>query len=218
MIPGSAPLIGAYLVSAYLLGSLCSGWFLVRVFAGADLRTLGSQTIGARNTGRILGPAGFLGALAGDCLKGAIVVVSALVLELPSWALALGMVLVIAGHTWPVWLKFHGGKGLATFLGALFWFDLRLMGLFFVAWGICYVVTRHLSLACLIAVGLVPVLALALMPLPQLIFFQAGPNAATAVGLFGQAALVLVSHAPNIKEYAGQMTARRALASEMANA
>lgn len=219
-----------YLIGAYLLGSLCTGWFLVRLFAGGDLRKLGSGTVGARNTGRILGAPGFVATLAGDFLKGSAVVLVGRALGLePAW-IAAGTAVVIAGHIWPAWLGFHGGKGIATLLGVLLVLDLRILVGLLVTWGLFAVVLRHFSLAGLVAIAVTPVAAVAAAQLPalheQLAFalraldgvvdaaalarWLPGVSTTEAVGLFAVAAVVLSAHASNIKDYLAQLAQKRA--------
>ncbi|WP_068770717.1 glycerol-3-phosphate acyltransferase [Termitidicoccus mucosus] len=109
---------------AYLLGSISPGWFLVRLKTGGDVRGQGSGATGATNVGRMLGGRGFAIVLVLDMAKGA------LAAALP-WLLGQGGVIsgdlapgtacvlaVVTGHVWPVFLKFHGGKGIGCFLGA----------------------------------------------------------------------------------------------------
>lgn len=103
-------------VLAYLVGCVNTGYYLVRWRRGRDLRSLGSGTLGARNTGRVLGGRGFALALAGDALKGAMAVAIGAAIG-PELAAA-AAVAVVVGHLLPAQLGFRGGKGLATMLGA----------------------------------------------------------------------------------------------------
>ncbi len=114
-------------VGGYLLGCFTSGYYLVRARLGKDIRKLGSGSVGARNVGRVLGTPGFVLTLLGDSAKGALAVLLAGKWTGPhSSATMVAMVAVAGGHLWPVQLKFHGGKGVATSLGALLVFDYRL--------------------------------------------------------------------------------------------
>jgi acyl phosphate:glycerol-3-phosphate acyltransferase len=108
----------AALLVAYLVGCLNTGYYLVRARTGRDLRAEGSGTAGATNTGRILGRRGFVLAMAGDLLKGAMMVAMAWWLLPGSAPAASAAVGVVAGHIHPVQLGFRGGKGLATAFGA----------------------------------------------------------------------------------------------------
>lgn len=106
------------MIGAYLLGGVSPGYWLVRLCAGIDVRTTGSGVTGATNVGRVLGRKGYVTVLAFDLLKGALVGGAARVLGTPdAWTFAAAF-LVVAGHVWPVWLGFRGGKGVGPFIGA----------------------------------------------------------------------------------------------------
>jgi glycerol-3-phosphate acyltransferase PlsY len=108
---------------AYLLGSIPFGLVLTRITGGGDLRAIGSGNIGATNVLRT-GRKGLAAAtLILDGAKGAVAVMLGAML-LPESGAALGGVMAFIGHCYPVWLRFRGGKGVATMLGvtlALFW-------------------------------------------------------------------------------------------------
>jgi acyl phosphate:glycerol-3-phosphate acyltransferase len=155
-------------VLAYLLGSIPFGYVLVLLFRKEDIRSKGSGNIGATNVVRS-GAKG-LGALTFllDALKGyAAVMVGAWVLHLSNLqpvplqnALALAAFSAIVGHIFPVWLRFKGGKGVATALGvfiALAWLPaLASLGVFIAV----FAVSRFVSLASLLAAIAFPVFAL----------------------------------------------------------
>ncbi len=106
--------------AAYALGSLSPGWWLVRRRAGIDLRNEGSGATGATNAARVLGKKAYAWVLILDTLKGLAAVLAArwLAPEQP-WA-ALAGPAVVAGHIWPIWLRFRGGRGASTLMGACF--------------------------------------------------------------------------------------------------
>ena len=109
----------AVIVLSYVLGSIPTGLWMGKAWRGVDIREHGSQNIGATNTLRVLGKKFGALALAGDVLKGAIAVL--VMGELSAWPhapLACGAA-AIAGHTWSIFLRFHGGKGVATSAGVL---------------------------------------------------------------------------------------------------
>ena len=144
---------------SYLLGCLCTGYYLTRLCTGKDIRDHSSKTAGARNVGRILGAKGFILTFSGDFLKGAVAVLLALALKVPDWAVIAAVVAVIVGHIYPLQLAFRGGKGVATYLGVT-------LGLSWVAaLGFCAVwlavaaIFRMSSLAGLTASALVPLWA-----------------------------------------------------------
>lgn len=104
---------------AYLLGSVPTGLLLGLHLRGVDIREHGSKNIGATNTMRVLGKRFGAVALAGDMAKGLVAVL--VVARLSPWAeagAACGAA-AVAGHVWPVFLRLHGGKGVATACGAL---------------------------------------------------------------------------------------------------
>lgn len=111
------------ILMAYLLGGICTGYYLVRCKAGIDIREYGSGGVGARNVGRTLGRAGFVLTLLGDSLKGVAALLLARTFHASTWAVGLVVVAVIAGHIWPMTLQFRGGRGIATAIGAYLAFD-----------------------------------------------------------------------------------------------
>jgi len=107
------------IVLSYGLGSVPTGLWMGKTWRGIDIREHGSQNIGATNTLRVLGKKFGAVALAGDVLKGMIAVLALGALSAwPHAPLACGAA-AIAGHTWSVFLRFHGGKGVATSAGVL---------------------------------------------------------------------------------------------------
>lgn len=104
---------------AYLLGCFNTGYYLVRMMAGQDIRTLASGGTGSRNVGRLLGTKGFVITLIGDAGKGMAVVWLGQYLVLGSWQLMCVLLAVTAGHIFPAQLGFRGGKGFATLAGGL---------------------------------------------------------------------------------------------------
>jgi acyl phosphate:glycerol-3-phosphate acyltransferase len=104
---------------AYLLGSIPFGLLLAKLFGRADVREAGSGNIGATNVARVAGPTAGILTLLLDAGKGAAALYTAsrFTQESASWAM-LAALCVIAGHCFPVWLGFRGGKGVATAAGA----------------------------------------------------------------------------------------------------
>lgn len=181
------PTLLATTVLAYALGCLNTGYYLVRLSTGDDLRSRGSGTAGATNTGRVLGRGGFVAAMAGDVLKGVAAVALARWL-VPGPGPALAAVAVVGGHIYPAQLGLRGGKGLATTFGAA----VSLAPLV-TATGIAAVLawlaaTRRPVEAALVGVTVFPVAALALRGV------QATTLAAAAIS-----ALVLTRHAAVIR-------------------
>jgi glycerol-3-phosphate acyltransferase PlsY len=147
------------LIAAYLVGAIPFGYLVARMH-GVDIFAHGSGNIGATNIGRVLGPKfGFLVFLL-DCLKGALPVVAALVLK-PFYHDAIwsrGYVEVAAGliaflgHLFPIYLRFRGGKGVATGLGAVSVLLPIPSLVAFAVWGVILVATRTMALASISAV------------------------------------------------------------------
>ncbi len=108
----------ALMIGAYLIGGLSPGYWLVRWRKGVDVRTTGSGGTGATNVGRVLGRRGYSIVLVVDLFKGALVGGTAQALGTPPvWAFSAAL-LVVAGHVWPIWLGFRGGKGVGPFVGS----------------------------------------------------------------------------------------------------
>jgi glycerol-3-phosphate acyltransferase PlsY len=125
--PGDGVRAGVCALVAYSLGCLATGYYLVRMRTGKDVRTMESGNIGARNVGRVLGPAGFFITFFGDLAKGVLGVLLARLLSGDdSLAAAAAIPAAVAGHLWPAQLGFRGGKGVSTGLGAVLAFDYRL--------------------------------------------------------------------------------------------
>lgn len=133
---------------SYLLGCFSTAYYTVRWRTGEDVRLHGSGNAGATNAGRVLGAWGFVAALIGDVGKGALAVWLAGWLSGGDvWAVGLAVPAVVIGHIWPVQMRFQGGEGFATALGAFAALDWRFM---LVIGGLAlalYLTTRKRSLA-----------------------------------------------------------------------
>ncbi len=104
-------------MAAYGLGSIPSGWLTVKWLQGVDLRQQGSGSTGATNVLRVAGRWPALAVLLVDVGKGTVAILLAKGLEATAWQqLAVGLC-ALGGHIWPLWLKFRGGKAVATGLG-----------------------------------------------------------------------------------------------------
>jgi glycerol-3-phosphate acyltransferase PlsY len=138
----------------YLLGSIPFGVLLTRATGGPDLRSIGSGNIGATNVLRT-GRKGLAAAtLLCDVLKGTVAVVAATHYG-PDAALAAGLGAFL-GHLFPIWLKFKGGKGVATYIGLLIGLHWPAALIFCAIWLMVAAVSRYSSLAALIASALTP--------------------------------------------------------------
>lgn len=148
MLPGIAILL------TYLLGAVPFGLVLGRRFAGVDVRQHGSHNIGATNVARVAGKGLGLATLVLDVGKGAapVLVAGALIPSL-EWLPAVVAVTAVVGHCWPVWLRFRGGKGVATSAGVLLVLaPIPTLGAAAV-WGATFAIGRKSSLAALIALA-----------------------------------------------------------------
>jgi glycerol-3-phosphate acyltransferase PlsY len=182
---------------SYLLGSIPFGYLLVRIFRGEDVRQSGSGNIGATNVSR-KSPALGVATLLLDAMKGTAavalcyVVADRMVARPPALELAaLGALFAVIGHVFPVWLKFRGGKGVATGLGA---FALIAPKAVLVAAGIFIVVvmiSRYVSLGSIVAVAVFPFVAWRIGQ------FYLSPTSLALISL--ASLLILVKHRDNLR-------------------
>ena len=152
----------------YLLGSVPSGWLVMKVYRNQDVRKLGSGNIGAANVLRAGGPGAFATTLIADGLKGFIPVMIGIALGLGDNEIALAAIglAAVIGHNWPLYLRFKGGKGVATAFGALFalWWPAGLA--FVVVWIAAVVATGYASVGSMLAsIAMAPVLWFGLGPI-----------------------------------------------------
>lgn len=143
-----------YLLGAYLLGSIPFGWIFAKMAGAGDIRSVGSGNIGATNVLRTGNKKIAVATLLCDGLKGYIPVLLS-TLYMPSLTLAT-FSLALMGHIFPVWLRFKGGKGVATALGCLLALSpvLGFLGIFI--WLGILKVTKISSLSALVAFNLLP--------------------------------------------------------------
>ncbi|WP_109485105.1 glycerol-3-phosphate 1-O-acyltransferase PlsY [Occallatibacter savannae] len=189
--------ISLLVLASYLLGSIPVGYLLVRLFRNQDIRSVGSGNIGATNVmrsgGKGLGAATF----ALDVIKGAAAVALAAYVapNIPEWAPrnveALAAVVAVLGHMFPVWLRFRGGKGVATgfgvFLVAAPWAALSSITLFFIV----LMLSRYVSLASIVGAGSFPIFAYFLVHGDRPAFFIAAQIIV--------AALIIIKHHANVR-------------------
>jgi len=143
-------------IFGYLLGSIPFGLILTRIAGGPDVRTIGSGNIGATNVLRTGRKGLAVATLLGDALKGTVAVLAAGLYAGHDAALAAGLGAFL-GHLFPVWLKFKGGKGVATYIGlllGLFWPGALI---FCFIWLVVAAGSRYSSLAALVASALTPI-------------------------------------------------------------
>ena len=140
---------------SYLMGSVPFGLILTKIFLNKDIRDIGSGNIGATNvlrTGNKI--IGYLTLLL-DVLK-AVIPVLYIKFNFPE-LIYVSSLSVFIGHVFPLWLKFKGGKGVATYVGILFSINYILGFLFVVSWLIIFFILRYSSLGSMIATFIIPV-------------------------------------------------------------
>ena len=138
-------------IGGYLAGSIPFAVLVSRAMGLADPRTYGSGNIGATNVLRSGNRVAALLTLLGDALKGWAAVLVATLLGLPATLLAVVGFAAFVGHVFPVWLRFRGGKGVATAAGVLIAFDYRVGLAVIGTWVAVAAVTRYSSLAAIVA-------------------------------------------------------------------
>ncbi|MBR0814539.1 MULTISPECIES: glycerol-3-phosphate 1-O-acyltransferase PlsY [Bradyrhizobium] len=143
-------------VIGYLFGSIPFGLVLTRLAGTQDIRSIGSGSIGATNVLRTGSKALAAGTLLLDALKGTAAVVIAGYLAGPNAAMVAGLGAFL-GHLFPVWLKFRGGKGVATYIGVLLGLFWPGMVVFCLLWLATALTTRYSSLSALVAAFITPI-------------------------------------------------------------
>lgn len=143
-------------IFGYLCGSIPFGVILTRLAGTQDLRTIGSGSIGATNVLRTGRKGLAAGTVLGDALKGTVAVILAGFFAGPNGAMAAGLGAFL-GHLFPVWLKFRGGKGVATYIGILLGLLWPAAIFFCAVWLVVAVATRYSSLAALVASVAAPI-------------------------------------------------------------
>lgn len=180
----------ASLLLAYLLGAVPFGYLLVKLRRGEDIRATGSGSIGAANVSRMLGLAGGLVTLALDVAKGyASVWLAATWTSHDAAAVAAAGVAAIAGHMFPVYLGFRGGKGVATAAGVFIYLTPWAVVGVLAIWLLMVAVWRYVSLSSILATAAYPVFAYALYR----------PGLAVTLAGMVVASLIIIRHASNIQ-------------------
>ena len=174
-------------ILGYLAGSIPFAVLVSRAMRLPDPRTYGSGNIGATNVLRSGNRVAALLTLVGDAAKGWVALLVARAMGLAELDVAVVAFAAFVGHVFPVWLRFRGGKGVATAAGVLIALDWRVGVGVLALWLVVAFTTRYSSLAALVAAAVAPVLAWH--------FFGAGPLLAAVVGM---AILLVVRHHSNI--------------------
>ncbi|HET8773476.1 MAG TPA: glycerol-3-phosphate 1-O-acyltransferase PlsY [Thermoanaerobaculia bacterium] len=163
----------ALLLAAYFTGSIPFSYLVARVFAGKDVRREGSGNVGATNVARTAGKGAGVLALLGDLAKGvAIILIARWIVGRPEWPyaagpqpwqsremwIALAGLVAVLGHMFPVWLRFHGGKGVATAAGVILALDPRVFAASVLVFAIVVLLSRMVSLASILSAASIPLL------------------------------------------------------------
>jgi|SRR5579862_2021657 len=197
---------------SYLLGSIPFGYLLVRIFRGEDVRRTGSGNIGATNVARKSPGLGVMTLLL-DALKGSIAVIFGVLLSIfgqvsanhvplhemipassrPDLVLgaALAALFAVAGHMFPIWLRFRGGKGVATGLGAFLMIAPKAVLFSAVVFLVLVLAFRYVSLGSIVAVAAFPNITMAL--------HEYGNNGVALVLMATASVLIVIKHYGNIR-------------------
>lgn len=182
----------AVILSAYIIGSIPTGYIIVKAFTGQDIRTIGSGSTGATNVKRVMGKKWFFITLLLDAFKGALPVVLAAMFAKTFTDIGLLPVLaavaVILGHSKSVFLKFTGGKSVASGVGTILALNWQVGLIIALIWSVVTFFTRYVSVGSIVALALSPFLMLA---------FKA-PSAYIAYCAFG-ALYIIWLHRSNIQ-------------------
>jgi len=171
-------------LGSYLLGSIPFGFILTKIFLKKDIRDIGSGNIGATNALRTGNK--FLGyaTLLLDITK-SIIPVLYVKFNYPDY-IFIASLCAFLGHVFPLWIRFKGGKGVATYVGILFSINIILGLIFIVSWIITFLVSKYSSLSSLVASLVVPI---------YLIFFE-NYNSLFFITMF---VLIFYTHRENVK-------------------
>ena len=170
---------------SYLIGSIPFGFLLTKIFLGKDIREIGSGNIGATNALRTGNKLIGYSTLILDIGKAVILL---LIIKFNfSEYLFTSSIAVFLGHVFPIWLKFKGGKGVATYVGILFCINIYLAIIFIIVWFVVFVMSKYSSLASMVASLLVPLSSYFLLNDINYYFY---------IILF---LLILITHRENIK-------------------
>ena len=172
------------IIFSYLLGSIPFGLILTKLFLKKDIRKIGSGNIGATNVLRSGNKLIAYLTLFFDILKAVIPVVY-IKLNYPD-LIYISSLSVFLGHVFPIWLKFKGGKGVATYVGILFSINLTFGFIFCISWLLVFLLSKYSSLSSLVAS----------LSVPLFLFFTNGEQIIFFIILF---VLIFYTHRENIK-------------------
>ena len=157
-------------IVSYLMGSIPFGLILTKIFLNKDIREIGSGNIGATNALRTGNKLIGYSTLILDIAK-AIIPVIFVKINYPD-LIYIASLCAFLGHVFPIWLKFKGGKGVATYVGILFSINLLLGIIFTASWGIIFLIFRYSSLSSIIGSISIPIYILITDQISNAIFFS----------------------------------------------
>ena len=179
-------------IGAYLIGSIPTGYIIVKAFTGQDIRTIGSGSTGATNVKRVMGKKWFFITLLADAFKGALPVVLTAMLAKNFTETGLlpvvAAVCVILGHSKSVFLKFTGGKSVASGVGTILALNWHVGLMIAAIWAVITYFSKYVSLGSIIALAISPIL----------MYFFDGRLAYVGYCLLG-ALYIIYLHRENIK-------------------
>ena len=172
-------------ITSYLMGSIPFGFILTKIFLKKDIREIGSGNIGATNALRTGNKLVGYSTLILDIVK-AIIPVIYVKMNYPE-LIYIALLCAFLGHVFPIWLKFNGGKGVATYVGILFSINILLGLIFVISWGVIFLISRYSSLSSIIGSLSVPLYLFITTEKSSVIFF---------ITMF---VLIFFTHRENIK-------------------
>ena len=156
-------------IISYLMGSVPFGFILTKIFLKKDIREIGSGNIGATNALRTGNKVIGYSTLVLDIFKAVAPVIYVKVFY--EDFLYIASLCVFLGHVFPIWLKFKGGKGVATYVGILFTINIYFGIIFTISWFITFFISKYSSLSSLVGAASIPIYLLVLTQFDQGIFF-----------------------------------------------
>ena len=156
-------------IISYLMGSIPFGFILTKIFLKKDIREIGSGNIGATNALRTGNKVLAYSTLFFDILKAIVPVIYVKIFYQDF--LYIASLCAFLGHVFPIWLKFKGGKGVATYIGILFAINFYLGIIFIISWFITFFISKFSSLSSLVGSASIPIYLLILTQFDQVIFF-----------------------------------------------
>ena len=156
-------------IISYLMGSVPFGFILTKIFLKKDIREIGSGNIGATNALRTGNKSIGYSTLVVDILKAVVPVIYVKIFYQDY--LYIASLCAFLGHVFPIWLKFKGGKGVATYVGILFAINIYFGIIFTISWLVTFFISKFSSLASLVGAASIPIYLLISAQFNQVIFF-----------------------------------------------